>query len=368
MSAHRYFSCAAALLLPFASIGTAQSQSARHRITPVYTNQNFQLTGIAISKTGRFFVNFPRWSDRYQNAVIEVQPDGSSVPFPNADWNKWDLKQSDAGQHFVCVQSVVVDRNDALWVLDPAAPLTISPVPGGPKLVKIDLSTNQVSQVFLFDSSVILPDTYLNDVRFDETNGTAYITDSGHGGIVVLDLSTGSAHRDLDGDPSVLADPNLAVVVDGQPILNPSGKPLAFNSDSVTLSPDAQYLYYKAINSITLYRVPTAILRDTSASPSDVSASVQAVSTNLFPTDGLWTDAQGRIYLSDIDDLAVKRLLPDGTIESVVSDRRLQWTDTFTQGPDGAIYISASHINQSPTYNNGFSTRRGPYAVFRIDQ
>jgi hypothetical protein len=41
------------------------------------------------------------------------------------------------------VQSVVVDDQDNLWVLDPAAPKMQEIVEGGPKLVKIDLATNR---------------------------------------------------------------------------------------------------------------------------------------------------------------------------------------------------------------------------------
>jgi len=53
-------------------------------------------------------------------------------------------------------------------------------------------------------------------------------------------------------------------------------------------------------------------------------------------------------------------------MQRIVVDQRLQWPDTFTQGPDGSMYVSASHINQSPTYNMGKSTRTGPYGVFKF--
>jgi Major royal jelly protein len=144
------------------------------RLAASYRNEHFQFTGITISKTGRFFINFPRWSDRYQYAVVEVMPDGSTQPFPDAKWNQWDRKPSTAGQQFVCVQSVVVDDQNALWVVDPAAPLLTSPVPGGAKLVKIDLATNTVTQVIHFNSDVVFPDSYLNDIRLDTARGIAY--------------------------------------------------------------------------------------------------------------------------------------------------------------------------------------------------
>jgi sugar lactone lactonase YvrE len=334
-------------------------------LTEVYSNNQFQLTGISVSKSGRLFVNFPRWSDRYLNAVVEVMPDGTTKPFPDEYWNRWDLKIPDAGKQFVCVQSVVVDDTDALWVLDPAAPLLASVVPGGAKLVKIDLTTNQVVRVISFSPDVANASSYLNDVRFDTKNNVAYITDSGNGGIVVVDLNTGNARRTLDGDPSVMVEQGVGITIGNKQVLGPSGQPPMFNSDSLALSPDGAYVYYKAVTARSLYRIKTSVLRDATASPQAVSAAVEKVAT-IFPTDGFWMDSKGRLYLTALEQNGVSRLLPNGTLQSVVVDPRLDWPDTFTEGPDGFIYVSASHINESPTYNQGRSVRRLPYGVFKF--
>jgi hypothetical protein len=84
------------------------------QLTQVFSDNNFQLTGVSVSKTGRVFVNYPRWSAEYLNAVVEAMPNGSVKPFPDQEWNRWDLKPNTAGTHFVCVQSVVVDDQDNL--------------------------------------------------------------------------------------------------------------------------------------------------------------------------------------------------------------------------------------------------------------
>jgi hypothetical protein len=77
-----------------------------------------QVTGVGVSpKSGRIFVNFPYWSDQHSISVAEIV-NGQPKPFPNEEWNK----PGAASSHFVCVQSVVVDDHDNLWVLDPAAP------------------------------------------------------------------------------------------------------------------------------------------------------------------------------------------------------------------------------------------------------
>lgn len=332
----------------------------QRQLTRVYENNDFQLTGISVSKKGRLFVNFPRWAPEYLNAVVEVLANGSTKPFPDEEWNRWDLDPKTAGKHLVCVQAMFVDETDSLWILDPAAPMLMSIVPGGPKLVKVDLGSNKVTRVIAFSADVAKTNTYLNDVRVDNKRNFAYITDSGLGGIIVVDLTTGKARRALDGDSSVMPDKSVKIVIDGKPILGPGGNTPPFHSDAIALSPDGEYLYYQAIASTTLYRVRTDALRDPNAKPRPENYA------KTFPVDGIWMDAKSNIYLSNLQQNAVSRLTPDRKIETIVTDQRLQWPDTFSEGPDRSIYISASHINQSPTYNHGKSTRSTPYEVFKF--
>ena len=355
-------SCAAGLALAAGLAGASAEQPA---LTQVYANNDFQLTGISVSKTGRLFVNFPRWSDRYLDAVVEVKPDGSTAPYPNVEWNRWNGKVATAGDHFVCVQTEVADGENHLWVVDAAAPMPGPIVPGGPKLVEIDLGTNRVMRTIVMPPGVVKSDSYLNDIRFDLPRHTGYMTDSGHAGIIVVDLRTGAAHRELDGDPSVNIAPGVQVVVGGKPVLK-DGKPPQFKVDSIALSPDGSYLYYKPITAVELYRIKTSVLRG-GASPATVSAAVEPY-LKTFPTDGIWMTKTGYLYLSDPDHFAVSRITPQGKLERVVTDRRLRWPDTFTQNPDGgAIFISTSHIEESPPYNKGVSVRTTPYGVFKFE-
>ena len=116
-----------------------------------------QVTGVTVSKDGRIFVNFPRWTEDAPISVAEVTRDGQIKPYPDDQWNSWrnaKKNQMSAGDHFVCVQSVVADAHGNLWVVDPAAPATATVVQGGPKLVRIDLKTNKVAQVIRFDETV----------------------------------------------------------------------------------------------------------------------------------------------------------------------------------------------------------------------
>jgi hypothetical protein len=44
-------------------------------------------------------------------------------------------------------------------------------MPGGPRLVAVDLRTNQVVKTLVLPAEVILPSTYVNDMRFDLRRG-----------------------------------------------------------------------------------------------------------------------------------------------------------------------------------------------------
>jgi sugar lactone lactonase YvrE len=85
-----------------------------------------------------------------------------------------------------------------------------------------------------------------------------------------------------------------------------------------------------------------------------------------FPVDGLWIDPQNRLYLSGLNQGAILRRNPDGMIETLASDPRIQWPDTFSQGADGAIYFTTSHIHETPRFNNGKAALSSPYAVFKL--
>src|ERR1700712_233610 len=157
-----------------------------------------QVTGVTVSKDGRIFVSFPRWTEDSEVSVAELK-DGTLTPFPDAEWNAWRNARKDevsAKDHWVCVQSVVADSQGNVWVLDPAAPAMAAVVKDGPKLVEIDLETNKPGRTIAFDESVAPQGSYLNDVRFSPDGKTAYLTDSGaRGALVVVDLDSGRSRR-----------------------------------------------------------------------------------------------------------------------------------------------------------------------------
>ena len=313
-----------------------------------------EVTGVAVAPDGRIFVNFPRWTDDAPISVGLLGPGGKLTPYPDAEWNAWrnaKMATMGVGDHFVCVQSIVQDGHGNLWVVDAAAPGNEKILPGGPKLVKIDLASNKVTKVIPIGPDVALEGTYLNDIRFSPDAKTAYITDSGtKGAIIVVDLDAGTAFRALDGAKSTQMDKDVKVMVDGHPLLRPDGRQPAFAADGIAISKDGQTLYWQALTGKTLYSIPTAKLtRDTAAA--DQEAAVKTEGT-VQVADGYWISKAGSFYMTAPGDNAVKQWA-DGALRTVLADKRLRWPDTFSEGPDGTMYVTASHIMDTPWFKSG---------------
>lgn len=311
-----------------------------------------QVTGVAVSEKGRIFVNFPRWTEDVPVSVAELLPNGTLRPYPDADWNAYrNSAPLDPATHWVCVQAETADGHGSLWVIDPAAPAAEFIVPGGPKLVQIDLATDKVARTIRFDESVAPIGSYLNDVRFSSDRRFAYITDSGaKGALVVVDLASGTARRVLDGHPSTQADKSVQVMIGGHPLRRPDGRGVSFSADSISIDPDGRYLVWQALTGKTLYRIETAALNDAALTPDQLAAKVETLGPSE-PHDGLWTDAEGRLYLTGIEHGSIEVREPDGRQRVLVEDPRLVWPDTFAQGPDGTLYVTNSAIQNMPWFH-----------------
>ncbi|MBH3441000.1 PD40 domain-containing protein [Pseudomonas lutea] len=342
------------------------------QLEPVFAFYDAMPTGVTVSEQGRLFVNFPQWGDNAPFSVGEIR-DGKVVPYPDQAINTPDPKAP--ARHFISVQSVVADGQGRLWVLDTAAPKFSAPQPGGAKLVAIDLKSNKVVKTLVFPANVILPSTYVNDMRFDfrtGKEGTVYVTDSsvsGPGAIIVMDIATGKATRRLDGDVTTSADKRFIPTVEGEAMLargaDGTAKPFGVASDGIALSPDGQTLYFSPLSSRHLYAVPTRLLRDEHVTEAQLSAAVLDMGEK-GASDGLEADANGAVYASDYEHNGIRKRLADGTWQTIVHDPRAIWPDTLSIGPDGYLYFTANQLNRQAGFHGGKDLRTKPYSLFRV--
>ncbi len=323
-----------------------------------------QVTGIGVSAaTGRVFVNFPFWSAEHTLSVAEVK-DGKPAPYPDETWNR---KDGDAKTRFVCVQSVVVDDTDMLWILDAGSPLQKGVIEGGAKLVKVDLKTDKVVQTISIGNEAAPKKSYLNDVRIDTKTGHAFITESGVGSLIVVDLKAGTARRVLADHPSTKVEIGRELAVDGIKPIDPDteGTP-QFHADGIAYDKENGILYYHALTADTLYRINAGDLTDPKLGSKELGEKVHRVGETPAP-DGMLEENGGTLLLAAFEKNAIVRVHPKtGKSITLIEDKRLQWPDTLSWGPSGDLYVTTSQIHLTPKYNHGESKLKEPFKVFRI--
>jgi hypothetical protein len=305
---------------------------------------NERWTGVAVSGSGRIFVCFPRWAEDVTTSVGELRMGAAVAPYPDGEWNTWTVS-SDPEKHFVCAQTVRMDGNGDLWVLDAGSPNLQGVMKGAAKLIKIDPDRNTVSQVIVFDEAAAPDRSYLNDVRIDVANNTAYVTDSGLGAIIVVDLGQGTARRVL-ADNGTTKSEGTVIAVNGTDWEMDGSRP-SVNVDGIALGPPAgsgdAYLYYQALTGTHLYRIKTSYLRDSALTDKDLSAKVESLGV-VGPTDGMEFGPDGYLFMTGVEDGSIKVFAALNKTETVIRDPRLSWPDTFASAGN-YMYVTTSQLN-----------------------
>lgn len=242
-------------------------------------------------------------------------------------------------------------------------------LPGGPKLVRVDLATDEVTRTITFPADVALETTYLNDVRFDldrGEDGTAFITDSGADpshpmGIIVVDLASGRSWRRLSGHPTVKPDAEHVAIIDGQPFTE-----LLMGSDGVALAADSKRLFYCPLASRRLHSVSVDALCDPDLDEDAVAATI-IDHGQKGASDGLETDAAGRIYATNYEHGAILRSADAGdTWEPVAHRPEMLFVDSLAVAADHHVYFTVNQLQRQAQYQNGEDLREPPYLLMRV--
>lgn len=149
----------------------------------------------------------------------------------------------------------------------------------------------------------------------------------------------------------------------------PDGKYLYVYADHHEVSPSGEYYYFQPANG-GLSRIESRWL--------DLALYNSSLNTNailgayvepfaLTPsTGGTAIDAQGNIYCSDTDRLAVEKIAPNGTRTTLVQDDRLLWVDAMWIDGTGKLWMPAAQLNRGIPFNNGTNRVVKPLHVFTL--
>jgi sugar lactone lactonase YvrE len=223
-------------------------------------------------------------------------------------------------------------------------------------LLQVDLTIDAVVRTFSFDSEIAPRNSYLNDVRIDTQREFAFMTDSGDGALVVLNLKTGKARRVMQNHPSTASE-DVILTIGGNPwLLN--GKPPSVHADGIAYDATADIVYYQALTGRTMYRISAAWLRQFIISEMVLETKVEMVG-RTGASDGIIFGPDQKVYISALEHDAILRTTPQGRVETVIQDAAIVWPDSFSFGPDGKLYFTTSRIHEGPA-------PRGPYGIYRI--
>ncbi len=324
----------------------------------VAASADFPMNGVTVTPEGRVFVSIPQWTDMKSPSVAEIMEDGTIQPYPGTTWNEFDT--SEPMERFMNVNAVHYDGAGSLWAVDYAGPNFGPSIDGAQKLVRIDLSINEVARVYRFDDDVLPEGARLNDVRVDAKRGIAYLSEFGVGAIIVVDLETGEAFRALDRHHSTRAHPDVVTTFLGTPFRTDF-----LQVNDIELSADGETLYFQPTGGPILWQIPTARLVE----PADNAALERHVTVagKSMTIGGMTRDDADLIYLGSVQDNAVWIMDPEsGNTQRLVQDDRLLWPDAMSIGSDGYLYIPAPQLRLLPKLNDGVDRTRGDFTVYRV--
>lgn len=320
---------------------------------------------VALTSDNRLFVGLPRWPGFEKTpSIAEVLADGTLKPFPGGEWNQWQSGKPGA-KALVAINTIHIFDDDTLWAVDQGEDAGPNGVNPAQKILQFDTRNGTLLRSISLPASVLPAGANLNDLRLDSEH--VYLTDSGLGAIIIVNLKTGVALRRLADHPSTKMKPERRPLGEGaQPLMKPDGSDHQVHADPLEISPDGQWLYYQPLSG-PLWRVPTVALRDTQVTDKALGEQVEFVYDTGSLT-GTAIDSAGNLYLGEYDKPRVTVLSPDGSLRVAVEDPRLWNPDAMIVSSQRELYIPVPQSarlasNRGP---DGVSAVQLPFKIYKI--
>ncbi|MFW9257628.1 L-dopachrome tautomerase-related protein [Nostoc sp. CALU 546] len=289
--------------------------------------------------------------------VAELTQDGI-VPFPNQ-----------SGEGIITLDTVLGIKSDdkgTVWMLDNG-----NRGESIPKLVAWDTNSNQLARVIYLPPPVTLDSSFVNDLAVDLTRNVVYISDPTEGNkaaLIRVDLNTGLASRILQGHQSVVPE-DIDLVIDGVPvrIKQPDETVIRphLGANPIALDAENEWVYFGAMHSTSIYRIRSADLSNANLSEAELGSKIERYSEKPI-CDGISIDQDNNIYLGDLANNGIGVITPDRSYQMLITDEKLSWTDSFSFGSDGYLYLDCNQLHRSAPLNAGKDVSVPPYYILRL--
>lgn len=313
---------------------------------------------IAVSKGGRVFFTFHPEARPDVNVAELV--DGKAVPWPSMAF------QTGEGEprYFQNVLSLRIDRQNRLWTLDNAHHGA-----GQPRLLAFDLGSGEVVHQYDFPRKTAPLLSHLNDFQVTLDGRYILIADASILGqrpaLVIYDIQKRSARRVLEKHVSVMPE-KFVPEVQGRRMELFGVFAIRPGVDSIALDRENQWLYFAAVTATAMYRASLTDLLNPALSDDELASRVERWAAKS-ESDGITTDNDGNVYLSDPGHSAIHRLRANtGELETLLMAPNIRWPDGFSYGPNGWLYFTCSSLQHVIGRGPKHIQSQAPYQIYRF--
>jgi sugar lactone lactonase YvrE len=346
-----------ALLLMFAFDAAASPDSKFNIIANFDTGPG----NVTVTDNGRIIMSMHQfYQPKY--SVVEYK-DNVLVPFPNKELSDSD---SISDLKLDSVLGIRSDVNGIVWMLDNGMRSGVTP-----KLVGWDTRNNKLHQVIHLPTPIAPKDAFVNDFAVDSKHNHIFISDPAGGvnaALIVVNLSTGTARRVLEGHRSVIPE-DVDLVIDNVPIQvkDKAGKLVRphIGVNPITEDLNNEWVYFGPMHGLSLYRIKADDLVNESLAVKVLANRVERYSNKPI-SDGMTIDKENNIYLGELAANAIGVISADKKYRRLVQCPRLSWVDSFSFGPYGHLFAVVNRLHQSATLNGGVSASKPPYYLLQI--
>ena len=307
---------------------------------------------VAVSRTGRVFFTVHPEARPQGNKLLEFV-DAAAVPYPGT---------REQAELFDTVLGVAIDRQGNLWTIDHGNHGMRSA-----RLLAFDLDSGEVVHDHRLPAEIAPAGSFLQDLQISADGRTIIIADASfwrkRPAIIVYDIESATGRRVLESHPSVAAE-DFVIAHDGTPMRFFGGLvALRGGVDGIALGPE--WLYFGALSGSTLYRVRLRDLRNAELPPAQLAKRVEAYGSKPL-SDGLSTDVEGSVYITDVEHNAVFRVGDDRAPRTLIRSPRIRWPDALSFGPDGWLYVADSALQDVVLQSQEHIGANAPYRIFRF--
>lgn len=307
---------------------------------------------VAVSRDGRVFFTVHPESRPDGNKLLEYVA-GAAVPYPSG---------AAQAQLFDSVLGLSIDRFNRLWTIDHGNHGLRTA-----RIVAIDLDTGDILRNQTFDKTLAPRGSLLQDLQVSSDGRTVVIADTSvwrkQPALIVYDVETGQARRVLESDTSVSAEPYVIRTQNRE--MKFLGGVIAMRGgvDGIAMGPE--WLYFGSMTGSGLYRINLDDLRDFSLPHQQIAKRVERFSDKPL-SDGLSTDTNGNVYITDVEHSAIFVVGPGQALTTLIRSESIRWPDALSFGPDGYLYVSDSALQELILQSREHIKASGPYRIFRF--